>query len=71
MSRIEDGAPILFVGRKGPVDWVCHKASSATSDGNAAAACSDKGARRAMTLPPEHLLYITPCPACWPQGVTL
>ena len=65
MATITDDDPILFVGKRGPVDWVCHRAAATTSDGNAAASCSDKGARRAFTVREHEKPFVTYCPACW------
>lgn len=65
MARIEDGDPIIFLGKKGPTDWKMHKAVAATSDGNAAAACTTKGAQRAMVVRDHERPYVTACTACW------
>lgn len=65
MARIEDGTPIMFVGKKGPADWVGHKAMAANSEGLAAAACSTKGAKRAVTVRDYEKPYVRPCVACW------
>jgi hypothetical protein len=62
---VKPGDPVLFVGSKGPTDWIAHRADLITTDGNAVAKCADKRARRAMAVAPstEHLLHW--CVACW------
>lgn len=65
--RIKDGDPILLLSKKGPIDWCAHKAAAATSDGGAAAACMDKGAKRALTVEPANYPFVRWCEsgACW------
>ena len=65
MPRIEEDDPIIWVGKKGPLDWVCHRAAAATSDGNAAAACSDKGAKRALVVREHEKPYVHWCSGCF------
>ena len=65
--RIAEGDPILLLSKKGPIDWIAHKAAASTTDGNACAACSDKGAKRAMTVEPANYPFVRWCEsgACW------
>ena len=65
MPRIEDDDPITFLGKKGPIDWIAHRAAAATSDGNAAASCSDKGAKRALVVREHEKPYVHWCSACY------
>jgi hypothetical protein len=69
VSTISKGTPVMYVGKKGPDDWVAHKATAQTVDGNVVSSCSQKrGARRAIAVDETIRPFVRPCAACWAEG---
>lgn len=77
MASIVSGNAVMLVGKKGPLDWMAHRADWVVPEGGGVVltcAIGDKkvrtaGARRCQTVLPEHYGIVRVCSTCWPTGL--
>jgi hypothetical protein len=66
---VTKGDAIMFVGKKGVVDYVAHACAAVSKDGTASPSCSVKGMKRAVTVTETEWPFVRRCNACaWPES---